>query len=210
MRYDNFEKKHIKKKLTKPTYRTKLVSSLASFFFLIALGLGAYLPAGLDGKLGTEDDKTFTISRALANANKPSFIALIAVSYFFLIYLIIIRGPSSLFLRRFLLITVAFSLVVSLLWVTTKTNENLHYTFAGIIFTFILIYNVTTFYLFYKTKYSDRNLMLFLIFFNFLTYFTLIAFAILKGSKLDPDVFASAEIFFAILFVSNVLFTGFY
>ena len=47
-------------------------------------------------------------------------------------------------------------------------------------------------------------------FFNFLTYFTLIAFAIFKGSKLDPDVFASAEIFFAILFVANVLFTGFY
>ena len=52
MRYNSFEKKHVKKKLTKPTYRTKLVASLASFFFLIALGLGAYLPAGLDGKLG--------------------------------------------------------------------------------------------------------------------------------------------------------------
>lgn len=210
MRYNSFEKKHVKKKLTKPTYRTKLVASLASFFFLIALGLGAYLPAGLDGKLGTEEDKTFTISRALANSNKPSFISLFVISYFLLVYLLIIRGPASLFMRRFLFITISFSLVISLLWVTTKNNENLHYTFASIIFTFILFYNITTFYLFYKTKYSDRNLIMFLIFFNILVYLTLIIFAVLKGDKLDPDIFASAEIFFAILFVANVLFTGFY
>ena len=210
MRYDSFEKKHVKKKLTKPTYRTKLVASLASFFFLIALGLGAYLPAGLDGKLGTNEGKTFTISRALANANKPSFISLFVISYFLLVYLLIIRGPASLFIRRFLFITISFSLVVSLLWVTTKSNENLHYTFASIIFTLILFYNITTFYLFYKTKYSDRNLIMFLIFFNILVYLTLIVFAVLKGDKLDPDIFASAEIFFAILFVANVLFTGFY
>ena len=206
MRYNSFRKK----KLSKPTYRTKLISSLASFFFLISIGLCAYLPAGLNGKLGTEGDKTFTISRALANANKPSFISTLLIAYFFLLYLLIIRGPSFLLLRRFIFLTVSFSLVISLLWVTPTDNKNLHYTLASIIFTFILFYNITTFYLFYKSKNKDRNLMLFLICFNILVYVTLIVFAILRGNYLDPDIFASAEIFFAILFVANVLFIGFY
>ena len=206
MRYNSFQKK----KLSNPTYRTKIISSFASFFLLIAIGLCAYLPAGLDGKLGSDGDKTFTISRALANANKPSFISTLLIAYFFLIYLLIIRGPSSFLLRRFIFLTVAFSFVVSLLWITPSSNKNLHYGLASIIFTFILFYNVTTFYLFYNSKKNDRNLIMFLIIFNILVYITLIVFAILRGNTLDPDIFASAEIFFAILFVANVLFTGFY
>ena len=137
MKYHEFEKKHVSRKLKKPSYRTKNLSLLTTFFFIIALGLCAYLPAGINGKLGTEENKSFTISRALANANKPSFVAVLFISYFFLVYLLIVRGPAYLFVRRIILLTVSFLLLVSLLWVTTSYNVNLHYILASIIFTFI-------------------------------------------------------------------------
>ena len=210
--YNNKRGKNFKS-IKPSTTRTKLTSSLAALFFLLAIGVCAYLPAGINGHLGTNEDKTFTISRALANANKPSFISLLAVAYFFLFYLMVERGPEYLFRIRIFLITLSFSLVVSLLWVTPTSNKNLHYGFASIIFTAILFYNILSFYVFYKVKINDRNLLLFLIIFNILVYITLLIFAFLKNQDLGGDVsdlFASAEIFFAIIFVSNILFIGFY
>lgn len=204
-------KKKITRKIKKPTRKTKILASLASFFFIAALAFCAYLPAGLSGSLGVNDTgKSLTISRALANANIPSFIATIFVAYICLLYLLFVRGPIDWFIFRFFLLTLSFSLLVSLLWVTTTSNNELHYIFAALIFTSILFYNLVTFYVFFYSKNSDKTVLTFLIIFNIIVYLFLVIFAIFKGNPFDPDVFAAFEIFYALLFVCNVLFTGFY
>ena len=218
MRYPNIKKqitknikKHVAKKIKKPTRKTKLVSSLAAIAFVTAIGLCAYLPAALGNNLGiSENGRSLTISRALAHANKPSFLAIFFIDYFLLIYLLLLRGPREWFVSRFALITISFGLVVSLLWVTTTSNENLHYIFAGIIFSSIFIFNIITFYLFYKSTRDDKALIFFLILFNVIVYLFLIIFAIFKGNPFDPDAFAAFEIFYALLFVCIMLFLGFY
>ena len=207
----NALKKKITKKVIKPTRKTRILASLAAFFFISAIALCAYLPAGLSGSLGVnESGKSLTISRALANANIPSFMATIFVAYICLLYLLFVRGPLDWFIFRFFLLTLSFSLLISLLWVTTTSNNELHYIFAALIFTSILLYNLVTFYVFFLSKNSDKTIIAFLIIFNIIVYLFLVIFAIFKGDPFDPDVFAAFEIFFALLFVCNVLFTGFY
>ena len=199
-------------KIINPQRNTKIFSSLSILFFLVAIGLSAYLPAGLKNKLGTQDGKTFTISRALANANKASFLVLIIFSGFFIFRLVSIRGPEKYLNLRLGLLIISFSFLISLLWVTVSKNEDLHYFFASIIFASVFLFNMLTYYLYYN-KYrkarNDKKFILILAGINIICFISLIVFAILHG-QVDTDIFAALEILFSLLFVYILFFIGFY
>lgn len=205
------KKKYVNNGLSNATDTTRLISFIIMTSMVISFAIFSYFYSGvIEKKLGTSDeDKTFTISKALAYGNKPGFFIFMSISFFYLTYLLILRGPKKLFIPRIMLLFISFSFLISLLWFTTMYNENLHYSLAGVIFTFILFFNLATFYLFYKRYRSDRNLFILMSIINIGAYVSLIVFAILHGS-LSSDVFAALEIVFALLFLVTVGFLGFY
>lgn len=113
------------------------------------------------------------------------------------------------FIRRVFFISISFSLLLSLLWFTPSYNSTLHYSLASIIFSFILFFNLATYYLFFKRFPRDRNVFLLLGLLNMAAYVCLIIFAVLRGS-LESDIFAGFEILFASLFLSTVMIIGYY
>ena len=205
------KKRYVNNGLANATDTSRLISFIAMVSMIISFGIFSYFYSGIvEGNLGTsEENRTFTISRALAYGNKPGFFILTTISFLYIIYLLILRGPKKLFFPRVLLLFISFSFLISLLWLTTMYNETLHYTLASIIFTFILFFNLLTFYLFYNRYRSDRNLFILMGLINIGAYISLIVFAILRGS-LTSDVFAALEIVFALLFLVTIGFLGYY
>ena len=207
---EKLEKKFVSRKLKKSTFSTKLVAFIISISLIISFGIFAYFYAGfVEGKLGIEGEATFTISKALAHGNKPGFIVLTFLGFSYLVYLLALRGPIEMFVRRIFFLSIAFSFLLSLLWFTPSYNSTLHYSLASIIFTFILFFNLTTYYLFYKRFRRDSSLFLLMGILNMLAYVCLIVFAVLRGS-LESDVFAAFEILFALLFLSTIIIIGYY
>jgi len=207
---EKLEKKFVSRKLRKPDFSTKLLATISFTGLLISFSIFAYFYAGvIEKKLGTEGDATFTISKALAYGNKPGFIVLTFLASSYLLYLLALRGPVEMFIRRIFFLFISFSLLLSLLWFTPSYNKTLHYSLAGIIFTFILFFNLTTYYIFYKRTKTDKNTFLVLGLLNMLAYVCLIVFAILEGS-VESDVFAAFEILFALLFLATIMVIGFY
>lgn len=215
---NKIEKNYVNKKLSKPNFSTKLLAFIVATSLTISFGIFAYFYAGVvEKKIGFDDGipqeeketKTYTISRALAYSNKPGFVILTTLSFLYLFYLLCLRGPSTLFLRRIFFLSISFSFLLCLLWFTPSSNPITHYTLASIIFSLILFFNLTTFYLFYKNKHKDRNLFILMGLINIIAYICLIVFAILRGS-LDSDIFAGFEIIFCLLFVITIIFIGYY
>tara|TARA_R110001592_G_scaffold355744_2_gene656730 strand:- start:454 stop:1146 length:693 start_codon:yes stop_codon:yes gene_type:complete len=215
---NKLEKNYVNKKLIKANFSTKLLAFIISTSLVISFGIFAYFYAGVvEKKIGDDDGeqksenkiKTYTISRALAYSNKPGFIILTTLGFLYLFYLLCLRGPSTFFLRRLFLLSISFSFLLCLLWFTPSSNPVVHYTLASIIFSLILFFNLTTFYLFYKNKHRDRNLFLLMGLINIIAYVCLIVFAILRG-RLDSDIFAAFEILFCLLFVTTIIFIGYY
>lgn len=207
---ERFQKKIVSRKFIHSNFSTKLLAFIITTSLLISFGVFAYFYSGvIEGKLGTEGGRTFTISKALAFGNKPGFIILTFLGFTYLIYLLALRGPINLFIRRVFFLCIAFSLLLSLLWFTPSFNSTLHYTLASIIFTLILFFNLTTYYLFYKKYLKDRSLFILLGLLNMVAYVCLIVFAVLKGD-LETDIFASFEILFATLFLSTIILIGYY
>ena len=204
------EKKFVNRKLRKPTFSTKLLSFIAAVSLFMAFGIFAYFYAGvIEGKLGIEGEATFTISKALAHGNKPGFIVLTFLGFGYLLYLLALRGPIDMFVRRIFFLFIAFSLLLSLLWFTPSYNSTLHYALASIIFSFILFFNLVTYYLFYKKGHRDKSVFVVMGMVNMISYVCLIVFAVLRGS-LESDIFAGFEIIFALLFLSTILIIGYY
>lgn len=207
---DKLEKKLVNRKIVKSNFSTKLVAFIIFTSLSLAFGVFAYFYAGVvEGKLGVEGEATFTISKALAHGNKPGFIVLTFLGFGYLLYLLCLRGPIDMFIRRVFFLFISFSLLLSLLWFTPSYNSTLHYALASIIFTFILFFNLVTYYLFYKRFDTDRNTFLMLGLSNMLAYVCLIVFAVLRGS-LESDIFAGFEILFAVLFLSTIMIIGYY
>jgi len=203
-------KKMVSRKLVPSNFSTKLISSIIFTSLTLAFGVFAYFYAGvIENKLGVDGEATFTISKALAYGNKPGFVVLTFIGFIYLVYLLALRGPITFFIRRLFFISIAFSLLLSLLWFTPSYNATLHYTLASIIFTFILFFNLATYYLFYKRFTNDRSVFLLVGFLNLIAYVCLIVFAVLRGN-LETDIFAGFEILFAFLFLTTILFLGFY
>jgi len=188
---------------------SRLISSLSIITFLIGLCVFSYGYAIIDGELGTTESKTFTISRSLGKGNKPGIIIFISLAMFYLFWLNMLRGPEKFIQLRLGLLFVAYSLLISLLWLTPWYNESLHYGLATIIFLSILTYVIMTYYLLYKNYQKNKKLFYGLIILNIIATICLGIFAILHGS-LDKDFFASFELVFAFLFGVSILVLGFY
>lgn len=196
--------------MIRSNFSTKLTAFIIFTSLSISFGIFAYFYAGVvEGKLGVEGEATFTISKALAHGNKPGFVVLTFLGFCYLVYLLAIRGPIEMFIRRVFFISISFSLLLSLLWFTPSYNSTLHYSLASIIFSFILFFNLATYYLFFKRFPRDRNVFLLLGLLNMAAYVCLIIFAVLRGS-LESDIFAGFEILFASLFLSTVMIIGYY
>ena len=207
---EKIEKKFVSRKLMKSNFSTKLVAFIIFINLSIAFSVFAYFYAGvIEGKLGVEGEATFTISKALAHGNKPGFIILTFLGFCYLIYLLALRGPIEMFVRRVFFLSISFSLLLSLLWFTPSYNSTLHYSLASVIFTFILFFNLVTYYLFYKRFHKDSSLFLLMGILNMIAYVCLIIFAVLRGS-LESDIFAGFEILFAGLFLSTIMIIGYY
>lgn len=188
---------------------TKTLSLISIISFLIGLIVFAYGYSIVDGRLGTSLSKTFTVSRSLGYGSKPGVIVFITIAFAYLFYLIRERGPSKLLIWRYLLLFISYGLLVSLLWLTPWFNEELHYFLASIIFSFVLIYIIMTYYLMYKKYGVNKHVFIFLIILNILATICLLVFAIRHGS-IDSDIFASFELVFAALFGISILVLGFY
>ena len=179
------------KVLNKPTISTKVLSSLGVLFFLIALGLGSYL---VSYKKNEIDNNRFTISQSLAFGNKPTMVIFYTLAYILLIPLVLLRGGQKhmMYIRLFLLI-LSYSLLITIIWITTYRNEKQHYIFAAIIFISNLLFQLITLISFYN--YASRKktligagviqLIIVLLLFSFL--------AKSLNSKLYSQLFASFE-----------------
>ena len=208
---DEIKKKYVNNGISYPSDTSRLLSNVIIINLLVSFGIFSYFYSGyIEDSLGSSgEDETFTISRALAHGNKPGFFILTTIAFFYFIYLLIIRGPKRIFIPRILILFTSFSLLISLLWFTPSNYETLHYILASIIFTFILFFNLSTFYLFYKRYRSDRNLFILMALINSAAYVSLIVFAVLHTS-LTSDIFAGLEIVFALLFLVTIAFLGYY
>lgn len=196
-------------KIKKADNSSRLIASLSILTFLIGLCVFSYGYAIIDGELGTTESKTFTISRSLGKGNKPGIIIFVSLAIFYLFWLNLLRGPEKFIQLRLGLLFVAYSLLISLLWLTPWYNESLHYGLATIIFLSILTYVILTYYLLYKNYRKNKKLFYGLIILNIIATICLGIFAILHGS-IDKDFFASFELVFAFLFGVSILVLGFY
>jgi len=188
---------------------TRIISVISIITFLIGLTVFSYGFSIIDGELGTNETKTFTISRSLGKGNKPGIILFVTLAFLYLLYLVRLRGPQKYLKIRYGLLLIAYGLLLSLLWLTPWYNEALHYGLATVIFLSILVYNILTYYLLYLNYLKNKNLFYFLIGLNIAVTIGLGVFAILH-SNLDKDLFASFELVFAFLFGISILVLGFY
>jgi len=209
-KYKDLEKSDIS--LNDVTKKTKIVSILCVLFFIGAIGICAYLLSYLDNKkvFSGDEEKTYTISRALAHGNKAGIISCLVTSFFFLQYLVTLRGPKKGLLLRRILISLSVALIISLLWVTVDLTKPGHYVIASFIFLFILIFEINVLYYFYINNREDKSFFLSLIIISILFSALLLIFACIKGEHVSRDVFATFEIIFAFLFIGVILLLGFY
>jgi len=197
-------------KINPVTDTTKVVSTFCSILFISAIGICAYLISADKGVLGTSGNRTYTISRALANGNKAGIVSCLSFSLIALVYLTILRGPSKYLILRLFLVTLSTGFIISLPWATVDWNKDVHYTFAGIVFMSMFIYEMLTLYYFYINIKHDKSFFMLLMGIVLIITTLLLVFACLTGNKVDKMVFASFEIIFAILMLGIILILGFY
>tara|TARA_Y100000389_G_C17370470_1_gene468749 strand:- start:358 stop:951 length:594 start_codon:yes stop_codon:yes gene_type:complete len=143
--------------LSKPTLKTKLLSIFGTLFFVIGLGLGSYLVSFEKHHI---TDTDFSVSQSLAFGNKPVMITFYTLSYICLILLVLLRGGSKklLIIKVFLLI-LSYSLLITIIWITTFRDKTAHISFAGIIFISNLIFQMVSLYSFYNYVRNKKTII---------------------------------------------------
>ena len=192
-----------------PDTVSKVLASLCLLIFALCIGLSAYLVSALKGEI---DDKNFTVSQSLAFGNKYAMVILLVLSFGILCYLTYYRGGAYLF-TRLLLVLVIYSLIITLIWITTFYSKMDHYILAGIIFISALI-NITltsnTIYNELKIKTKTKKNILILI-----TILALIGFIGLGISKINivedkvVQLFPSFENYMILVQGASILTLGF-
>lgn len=145
-----------------PTLKIKVVAISSVLCFLLALYIFGY---ALD-KYKTDPDD-FTISRAVADGNSITAAVIVFAVFgsFLLIYLHHLRGLKPRILLRDITIFIILALFISIIFVTpyqkdgtvssdTTVNDE-HMGLAAAAFTLVFIYNLYTYYIFYK-NYKTR------------------------------------------------------
>lgn len=192
---------------------SKVLSILTLLFFLAALVFGAYIAALDKGQI---DAQRFTISQALAHGEKSIMITFFALAYLTTILLNYVRGGNkfTLYLRYFL-ISLFYSLIIVIIYITTEKNKALHYKFAGTIFLCQLLVVLIISNLFNQYLHPDCSLLI-AIDFNIIliicSFILLIIFGIFDdedNNEFDNIVFASNENITVFLNLLPILYLGF-
>lgn len=198
--------------LNSPTLKTKILSITSIITFLGALAGGAYGFSIAEDKIS---DIKFTISQALAFGNKYVMVIGFAISYLSLMYLNYLRkGP---YVRiRFLLITLIFSFLITIIWETTYANEGLHYRLAGVIFLSDLIFIGLINYIYHKYLKDENSLgarfIDLTVFLTYTSFVMLVVFGIFaEDTKTEEEdkFFAANEIIVAFLTLIPIYYLGF-
>lgn len=189
------------------------VSVFSALSFLGALLGGAYAFSIHEKKV---DESIFTISQALAFGNKYIMVIFFTIAFAGIIFLNFYRSPKKLLIFRVILLLFVYGFIITIIWITTFKNKNLHYIFAGIIFTSNLLYIAILTYVYqvylknkavYKTYLLDLNLML-----AFASLTILLVFGVFNSddkNNLDEAIFASNENFTVLLTAITLIFLGF-
>lgn len=140
---------------------SKVLAISTCLVFTLCIGLSAYFVSAMKGEI---DDKNFTVSQSLAFGNKYAMVPLLVLSFVILAYLIYYRGGKYTWFRQFL-ISIIYSLIITIVWVTTFYSKEDHYILAGVIFASVLINIILTSNVIYdgqkiKNKSSDMILKL--------------------------------------------------
>lgn len=193
--------------LNKPSLVTKILSVLGVIFFCIGLGFGSYL---VSYKKKEIDKDRFTISQSLAFGNKPVMITFYTLAYLCIIPLVILRGGNmSLKLLRILLLVLSYSLLITIIWITTYRNEKQHYIFAVIIFLSNLLFQIITIISFYNYV-NKKKTLVGAGFMQLLVVLLLFTFLLKSmNSKLFAKLFASFENLTVLSMGSVLLALGF-
>lgn len=196
-----------------PDTISRSISISSVVCFLGALLGGAY-GFSIHKQKVTED--IFTISQALAFGNKYIMVIFFSIAFSGIIFLNFYRSPKKLLNIRIILLFVIYILIITIIWVTTFTNEKAHYVCAGIIFMSNLFYVTILTYVYqkylkyaesYKLYLLDLNLM-----FAFASVVTLLVFGIFESddsTNLDEAIFASTENLSVMITATTLIFLGF-
>ena len=152
-------------KIKNTNFKTNVISLLSIFFILLALGIfGYYYYYKDDNDIYARDN--FTISAAMANANKPGVIICAIIEFILVFYLHNLRKNYSIIIFGGILIAIIISVIISILYITPENNPNAHIVLAGIGFASILIYNFLVLSILY-VNYKQLWLLILLLLPNF-------------------------------------------
>jgi len=202
-----------------PTEKTKVLSVLVICSYLFSFGVGGYSTSIGKGQISRDE---FTISQSLAYGDKPTMMITFTVGFIALIYLVYLRGPKKLLWFRFFLLFSIFGFLLTIIFVTEKLNRMLHFIFAGIMFSFNIIFVFLTYFL-YKGYLENRSIHLTYIF-DAIIIFSLSSFAFLliysdvsgeldieeEKTFIDNEVFAISEILSVLATMGVIIFLGFF
>lgn len=191
--------------IIQPTNKSKYLSLIIIFLFYATFGLLSYLPSALNNEVNSN---TFTISQSLAFSIKPAVVIVLLLSFILYGYLIFYRGHNYLWIRIFLLFAI-YSLIVTLLWVTTFYNQTDHYIIAAFIFILsTLLIMLNNFVLYNGIKVHNKYKTIFIVSIPILGILGLIGLVISNSLKVNP-MFASFENYMLFIEGLSILALGF-
>lgn len=191
--------------IKQPDLRSKILSIVILFFLLCAFGLSAYLPSTLEGEITKTD---FTISQSLAYSIKPLFVVLLTIAIVLLSYLMYYRGHNYLYIRLFLL-SIIYSFVITIVWITTMYNETDHYILAMLIFTTVCIFISLNSLVIFK-ELQNQKLKTILIIMPILAFIGIIGVIIgYIYSKKVSEIFPAFENYMLVIKGLSILTLGF-
>jgi hypothetical protein len=184
-----------------------LLSVFTILCFLIAFGISAYTISYKKGKISKHK---FTISESLAFGDRYSLVSLFSVGTLSYIYLLFLKKYKRLLYLRIFLLIIILGFLLTIIWITTYKNKKLHYIFAFLIFSIMLLYNFLTYIAFRCSKLIENTLFTTFII-NSLVLIGLVITGLswIKGEN-TAIVFASLENTFLILSLVVILIIGFF
>jgi hypothetical protein len=198
---------------TLPNRKTELLSAVSIFTYLVGLVVGAYSISISKDEISRDE---FTVSQALAFGSRELMIICFVLSYLFLLLLIWERGPLKYIAIRSLLITIFFSLLVTIIYVTKYYDEDMHFILAGIMFIANLIFILLTAHLF--RGYLKQEPILHTYLFDGLIVILIAAFILAnvygvfetnRETFIDDEIFASSELITIFSSLGVIYYLGF-
>ena len=139
------------------------------------------------------------------------------ISFTLIIYLNYLRSKTFVFKERIAILVIIYIFLITIMWVTMTMDRNLHYIFAGIIFTANIVYLFIISYIF--TDYLKREQIVaryaldIIIVLTLITWIALFIFGVLgideNGMIADEEIFAIAENITIFLTALPVIYLGF-